>query len=182
MRMIFCGSLGLHIVLDKLHAQDYVGQPVNDMPPFEVPPLDQMDAFMLAGGLLVGEKIYSENIEQLAKEIATHASQIPFYIQHLINWMGDNPSNNPQGWRANDVTTAILSLFHATGDPGEFVYYEKRIHDYYPPAFVEKAFGILDTLSHEPAGYAQQPLINLLRHNPKLLTLDDEDIIKTYAP
>ncbi len=54
LRMVFCGSLGLHIVLKKFEDGGYTGRPTNDLIPFDVPPLTEQDSLLFAGGLIIG--------------------------------------------------------------------------------------------------------------------------------
>ncbi len=47
LRMIFCGSVGLHHVLATLRGNLHASQPVNDMPAVEIHPLQVLDAVLL---------------------------------------------------------------------------------------------------------------------------------------
>ena len=58
LRMIYCGSVGLHHVLSSLRDKQHASQPVNDMPGIEIHPLTLDDAILLTKKLL--------NIEQSA--------------------------------------------------------------------------------------------------------------------
>ena len=175
LRIALCGSLGLHIVLAKLHQAGYTGHPVNDMPPFEVPPLSPPDAAYLAGCLLLGEEVPCDDVAVVAEAIATASSGVPFYIQHLVNWMVQHPG---QAWTPDRASNAPEELFNARGDPAEFAYYDERLDDYYPGDVVEKARALLDTLSREKAGMAFDTLVNLVRHRPKCVAVDPEQLLK----
>ena len=52
MRMIFCGSVGLHHVLATLRGDVHASQPVNDMPAVEIHPLQMQDAVQLTKDLM----------------------------------------------------------------------------------------------------------------------------------
>ncbi len=175
-RMIFCGSLGLHIVLDKLRDQNYHGRPVNDMPPFEVPPLDEGDAIQWVGGLLIGESITCSDLAQVAEAIVEQTSAVPFYIDHLLIWMCDHRRKD---WSPHDIEPALLDLFHAPGDPGEFSWYVDRIEDYYSNPVKDKSCAILDILSRNAEGETASDLLNLLRHNPRMLAMDGQDLVRS---
>ena len=174
LRLVLCGSLGLHIVLRKLHVSGYSGQPVNDMPPFEVPTLAQEDAYYLAGCLLLGEEVPCSEVETVARSIAEASSQVPFYIQHIVNWMADRKSEQ---WTPESAASVPRQLFVAAGDPAEFSYYNNRLDQYYPDDIVEKARVMLDLLSRNSNGLPFDEIANLARHRPKTLTVDPEQLL-----
>jgi hypothetical protein len=173
LRMVFCGSLGLHIVLKKLDASGYTGQPVNDMNPFEVPSLAERDAEYLAGCLIEGEQVPCKDVRACARSVAQVSSGCPFYIQKTIKWMKDH---RDKPWTPRGVAAIVDQAAGATGDPFEFAYYEGRLPQHYPDDadLVDRARIALDILSREPHGLAFEELLNRVRHNPKTLTIDPE--------
>ena len=173
LRMVFCGSLGLHIVLGKLKDQEYTGQPVNDMPPFEVPPLAADDAFYLSGCLLLGQEMGCSDIEVVARAVAEASCGVPFYIQHVVSWM----SQHKQVWTPETVAGVPRALFEAPEDPAEFSYYDERLSQYYPADIVDKARAALDVLSQNASGVDFDTLLNLVRHRPKTKTIDPEQLL-----
>ena len=175
LRMIFCGSLGLHIVLARLNESGYTGQPVNDMPPFEVPPLEFEEACFLSGCLLSGERIPCSDLDGVAESIATESCGVPFYIQHMVSWMADS---TVESWTAEHVAGVLDELFSAHGDPAEFSYYDRRLDQYYLAGVVDVARPTLDILSRSTEGLLLDELVNLLRHRPKTLPLDPEELLK----
>lgn len=175
LRMVFCGSLGLHIVLDRLAENRYTGRPVNDMPPFEVPPLDESDAVALAGGLLLGSSVPCSDLSKVAEEVARGGSCVPFYIQHLVMWMD---TQSRKEWTPDDARQAPLRLFDAANDPGEFRYYDQRLDQYYPDDVVAKARAILFQLCHDAEGLEFNDLVNRLRHTQDCVETHDHEAQK----
>jgi hypothetical protein len=174
-RMVFCGSLGLHIVLNQLRAQiGYTGQPTNNMPPVEVPVLDPIEAQLLAGGLLLGEEISCTQLDETAKAIALASSGVPFYIQHLINWMKQQPQSS---WTPQDIPNALQSLLGAADNPAEFAYYNLRLEQYYPSDTVQKARLVLDILSRHSEPVLFNDLLNLTQYDPKADLLDSSSLL-----
>ena len=176
LRMVFCGSLGLHIVLKKLGAAGYTGRPVNDMNPFDVPPLDSQRAAYLAGCLIAGETVSCKNIPACARAVAKVSSGCPFYIQKTIKWMKDH---NEKPWTAKSVARIVDEATNAPGDPFEFLYYEGRLRQHYPEDadLVERARIALDILSREANGLSFEQLLNRVRHNPKTVAIDPESLL-----
>ena len=171
LRMVFCGSLGLHIVLKKLEDEGYKGQPTNDLVTFEVPPLIAHDSLFFAAGLIVGEKIGYSHLEQVSLAVSQAGSQIPYYIQHIVKYM---KNQQPFDYTPEDVAAIPEKLFEASGDPARFRHHDKRLDVHYPEDIVEKARSVLDVLSFEPDGLDDASLLNLVKHHPKTLTIDPE--------
>jgi hypothetical protein len=165
----------LHIVLQALRGFGYTGQPVNDMPPLDVPPLSPEDARYLAGCVLLGKKIACSDVGAVAESLAEACSYVPFYIIHAASWM--RPQDHPQ-WTPDEAKKVPKKLFEASGDPAEFAYYNQRLDQYYPEGIVEKARAALDVLSREPRGLAFNDLVNLVRHRPKTLDVDPGEVRK----
>ena len=148
--------LGLHLVLGKLQEEGYTGRPVNDMQPFDVPPLSEEKAKQLAGGLITGERVVCDNVELCANAAARAACGVPFYIQHIIKWMRDH-SEDP--WTPKRIARVPDELFEEPGDPAEFAYYDSRLTQYYPEDIADRARVALDMLSRNPKGAWFGPVI-----------------------
>lgn len=175
LRMVFCGSLGLHIVLQRLGEKGYTGRPVNDMPPFEIPPLETADAQQLAGNLLLGEGIPSDALSEVARVVAAASDNVPFYIQHTVRAMRQEPQSP---WTTERCESFPELLFDQTGDPAEFAYYDDRLDKYYPEDITDKARAVLSVLSRETHGYVFNDLMNLIRHRPKTLECDPDEVLR----
>lgn len=173
LRMVFCGSLGLHIVLKKFENEGYTGKPTNDLIPFDIPPLDERDSHMFAAGLIVGEKIGFSDLEQVSIAVSHAGSRVPYYIQHIVKYM---KSRQPYNFSPEEVAEIPEKLFEASSDPARFRDHEKRLGDYYPDDIVEKARAALDVLSLEADGLDDAALLNLVKHHPKTLTIDPESL------
>jgi hypothetical protein len=177
LRMVFCGSLGLHIVLKKLEVTGYTGRPVNDMHPFDVPPLADDIATELAGGLITGEGVACKEIPACARSVARISAGCPFYIQKSVKWMKDH---NDKPWIPKSVQGIVEAAANAAADPFEFRYYDGRLTQHYPEdtGLVERARVTLDILSREARGLPFDQVLNHVRHHPKTLTLDPESLLE----
>lgn len=176
LRMVFCGSLGLHIVLRKLESRGYTGRPVDDMNPFDVPPLSEEDAAYLAGCLMVGEDIACKDVAACARAVAKLSSGCPFYTQKTVKWMNDA---GKKPWTPRTISTILEDVANVPGDPFEFLYYDGRLPQHYPhdADLVERARVALDILSREAKGLSFAELLNRVKHNPKTLTIDPEALL-----
>ena len=173
-RMTFCGSLGMHIVLQKLKDNGYSGQPINDMEPLELLPLSMEDATYLAAGFLISEEIKCSNLEDVASSIAEISSGIPFYIRNIVNWISGHQDELVDPKLIKD---SLQELFDAPGDPAQFNYYDARLDQYYPKDTVEKARAVLDILSGKSEGMQFNELLNLMRHRKETLSINKESLI-----
>ncbi len=175
LRVIFCGSLGFHIVFHKLHEKGYTGQPVNDMGTFEVPPLELDGAVQLAGNLLLGEHVECSDMPAVAAAVADVSSRVPYYVQNVVQWMR---RHTDRPWTPEAVAVVLQGLFDDVGDPANFKYYESRLDQYYPKDWVEKARVVLDLLSREQEGMELTQLLNLVRHSPAAYSMAQDDLLK----
>lgn len=175
LRMVYCGSLGFHIVFKKLQEQKYSGQPVNDMGTFDVPPLDADAAALLAGNLLLGESVKCEDIEPVARSVGEVSARVPFYVQNLVHWMG-NHDETP--WTSESVSVVLKGIFDDVGDPLKFRYYDNRLDQYYPEEWVENARIVLDLLSRSAEGLQIGELLNLVHHIEKTMGLPHDELLK----
>jgi len=91
LRMIFCGSVGLHHVLNSLRNQQHASQPVNDMPGVEIHPLKMEDAVLLTLKLLDLEQVNVEpaKLAAIANLIASQTDCVPFYIERVVNRLAE---------------------------------------------------------------------------------------------
>ncbi|MBN1900586.1 hypothetical protein JW926_04585 [Candidatus Sumerlaeota bacterium] len=172
-RMVFCGSLGLHVVLSQLKEYGYTGTPFNDMPPFDVPPLEKDQGRYLAGCLLLGEKLPLTDIDSVAIAVSEAGSYVPFYIQHIVKWMRSN-SIPDKPWLPQDALSIPDIWFKSNDDPAEISYYDSRLDSYYPVDLVDKARSALNVISREKEGMTLDDIVNLARHQPKTLNCDME--------
>lgn len=173
LRMIYCGSLGLHVVLKKLQDAGYTGQPANDLPAFEAPPLADNDAWYLAACLLLGEEVSCDDLPAVASGVALASSGVPFYIQTIVSWMANRRS---EPWTEEKAAGVPEQMFSEPGDPGQFAYYEGRLGQYYAEDQADKARAALDILSRDPAGLHFNDLLNLVRHRPKTVSIDPDEL------
>jgi hypothetical protein len=125
-RMVLCGSIGMHHVLQRLKVKGYNNQPVNDTRLVEVPPLDPPVATELASRLLAGEGLSGD---QSAPEIiAREGGGFPFYI----HWFVSELRLSGQPAIPANIDHAVKKLLTAPHDPCDLRHFKKRIDQYYP--------------------------------------------------
>ncbi|MFT5129385.1 MAG: hypothetical protein ACI8W8_003007 [Rhodothermales bacterium] len=90
LRMVYCGSVGLHHVIESLKKAGYASQPTNDMEKVPIGPLSSQDSLALSLRLLEAEGLSAENIDTIAAIIALKADFVPFYIERIITRLAMN--------------------------------------------------------------------------------------------
>jgi len=174
LQMIFCGSLGLHIVLKKLKADGYTGSPINDLIPVDVEPLSEPDSLSLAAGLLSGEIIKCDDLDAVSEAISKTSSRVPFYIKNLIRWIKDHLS---EPITPANIPTVLQQLFDTPGDPVQFNYYNERMDQYYTKNEAQNARVILDILSRTGDGIDFNELLNRIRHREETLEFSKDELL-----
>ena len=127
LRMVITGSIGLHHVLASLREKKYANSPVNDMASIEVPPLLESDAIKLAGLLMAGEVLRTDDEAVAAAAVAREADCFPFYIHHIVRAL------KIRGWDATPekIAAVVASQLVEADDPWQLLHYRERIPLYY---------------------------------------------------
>jgi hypothetical protein len=160
LRMVFTGSVGLHLVIQALRRGNYVNDPTNDMQIVEVGPLDEPDGISLARELIEGEGIEVPASAPLARAVSEAAGHIPYYIHCLVARMCGSEVPVTE----SSVQEHLNSLICDPNDPGHFRHYRERLNVYYAPEERAVALAALDALAvaDQPQGF--DDLLNLVRH------------------
>ena len=128
LRMIFAGSVGLHHVLRDLKQTKLAAEPVNNMPPVEIHPLEDQDAIVLATRLLNAERIqFSDDDRDVVQCIIAQTSNVPFYMERIASRLGllGRPIT------VEDVETTVLQQLTTDHDPWEMEHFRGRLETYY---------------------------------------------------
>jgi hypothetical protein len=144
-RMVYTGSIGLHHVVAELRKQGYRNAPTNDLPPVEVEPLAEYDAWRLAQDLLIGENVKTVDLAAVSQAIASAVDGNAFYIHHCVARLKGiaQPIDVPQ-------VAAMLQAAVRQYDVWDLGYFVKRIDSYYGDN-TKLALLALDELAPESA-------------------------------
>jgi hypothetical protein len=152
-RMVYTGSIGLHHVVAELRKQGYRNAPTNDLPPVEVEPLAEDDAWRLAQDLLIGEKVATDDLAAVSQAISSAVDGNAFYIHHCVARLkGITQPIAPLAPKVIDVAQveAMLQAAVRQYDVWDLGYFEKRIGSYYGDN-AKLALLALDELAPESA-------------------------------
>ncbi len=156
-RMVQCGSIGMHHILDELHRHGYRNQPVNDLRLVEVPPLDAAAASGLAGRLLSGEQLTAD--ATVAGLVAERTGGFPYYIHSVVSRL--TVAGSPA--TVAGVDAAVNWLLTTALDPCDLRHFSRRIGSYFPPTEAKIVLALLDHAAVAPAGVEMGVLQNVAK-------------------
>ena len=170
LRLLFTGSIGLHLVLRGLRKAGNTNDPVNDMLSLTVPPLASEDAIRLAAALLEETRAAAAQIPALAAQVAREVGGFPYHIHHVVDQL-DQVRHPPT---IEDVSSAVDALVIDPDDPAHFNHYVDRLSSYYTPDERTLALLVLRIMAGQPSPTPTHDLLNLCRHATP--TLADEQL------
>ena len=178
LRLLFTGSIGLHLVLRALRKAGNTNDPVNDMLSLTVPPLADEDATRLAISLLKETRAAPAQIPALAAHIAGEVGGFPYHIHHVV----DQLDQVRQPITIADVSSAVDALVLDPGDPAHFDHYVGRLSSYYTADERTLALLVLRIVAGQSSPTPVPELLNLCRHVvPSLAEEKMHEIIAVLA-
>lgn len=151
LRMVFSGSIGLHLVVSELLHRGYRNDPTNDMVTLPLEGLEPEDARKLArqglrGLIDEGDLKLQDDLGEVVGVIAESTDGLPYYINYTVDRLADVTGLVGLA----HVPEAVDSLLLDPEDTAHFSHYAERVEAYY--LFDELAealaFAILKVLSH----------------------------------
>lgn len=146
LRMVFTGSIGIHLVLSTLKRRGYMNEPINDMHVIEVGPLSETDASEFVKVLLESAKL--DSAEEYREQIVECVDRIPFYIQELVRFL-----QFECGGKKVEASVALQDCISKSLGVWNFEHYVERINSYYEPADRELALLLLDEFARKENGH-----------------------------
>ena len=140
LRFIFCGSIGMGIVLQKFKKVfGYMGQPINNMKTLTVLEMGDEDSKELCKYFLVD---YPDDLEQesLIKSIQNATDRIPYYIEMTFDYFDKNLIERPN---SEQVIKAFEEILNDPNESHQFSHFSERIDVYYEEGEKLTAYHIL---------------------------------------
>lgn len=173
-RFIFCGSIGINIVLDLLRRDHhYAGEPINDMNLEILDAMTPMDAEMLIKHLVKTSNIKidsssDKNLGELCKEV----DFLPFYIDLIIKEL----DINQEVVNKENIAKEVEKLISSPGNQGQFNHFSDRINTYYEEDIKLKAKQILNWLSKQDVQKSEEEIRNYLA-SKNAIQIEDVNLI-----
>lgn len=172
LRFVFTGSIGIHHIIRHLQRHGYGNRPLNDVYAFPIRALSTEDAQKLAAGLLRGEGIPAPDYKIAAKQISDEASQVPFYIHHIVNDL----RNEGLDATPENIVAAVTQCIQ--NDRWDMKNYRDRLGRHFAEN-APVAMALLDALAASKNPLAVPALVQRVRVNPKVKDTDEDIISET---
>ncbi|MEK7254340.1 MAG: AAA family ATPase [Bacteroidota bacterium] len=160
LRFIFCGSIGINIVLDHLVKEHkYLGNPINNMYTFVLEEMNETDAAALCSHL---SWVYElEEAGGVNDHIARSVQNLPFYIDLVFKELSQKGTTAPT---IAEVDATVLELVQDVSGNGNFDHFRERIDTYYSPADRLLGYLLLKNFALENRPLNRQDILQLARH------------------
>jgi len=124
-RFVYCGSIGIDLVLDKIKKDINIGEPINHMRKYELQPFTEDNALYFCRCLNLGCKLSIE--DDLLVDIYQRTDRIPFFIDIVFNKL-----RNHNVCGTKEIDTAFEEIIDDTKGKDSIKHFCDRIDDYYP--------------------------------------------------
>jgi len=126
LRFVYCGSIGIDLVLDKLKKSGHnIGDPINHMSKQRLLPFSDEEAMFFCECLNEGCKLKLP--EEIMKYICKLSDNIPYFIDALFDKIRYNP-----GIDKSVIDSALYAILNDPGDPNNLKHFYDRIDNFYP--------------------------------------------------
>jgi hypothetical protein len=159
-RFVFCGSIGITVVLDLLRkVHNYAGEPINDMSLEILDAMSPKDAELLSKHLISTRGIEAdENIEHNLQDLCKQVDCMPFYIDLVIKEL----FIHQRKLSYENIQAEVDRLISSPANQGQFNHFSDRINTYYESDIKSIAKEILDWLSKQSTPKSEDEILNNL--------------------
>jgi len=175
-RFIYCGSIGIDLVLDKLKkAGNNIGQPLNTMYDYVLEPLTSDNALYLARCFDLGcdLKLSEKNMIYICEL----SENIPYYIDFIFSLIRYKPRPSID---KDTIQQAYLSMLNDSNDKAEFKHFYERITLHYPEK--DTSLSILNFLSKNTQPKTETDILNHIstqKETTRQSLIDELDRLRT---
>jgi len=139
LRFVYCGSIGIDLVLDKFkRAGHYMGDPINHMSKQRLLPFTEEEALFFCKCLNKGCELALT--EDDMKYIYSLADNIPYFIDKIFDRIKDSTQINK-----SVIDNALNDILEDPSDPDNLSHFYDRITHFYPNKII--TYHILNYLS-----------------------------------
>ncbi|GAB4012004.1 hypothetical protein GCM10028808_27050 [Spirosoma migulaei] len=162
-RFIFCGSIGMEVVLAKLkHEFQYTGEPLNYTKKFRLPPMSDVDASFLCECLYLGNFQCKKGMSKPAyfQKITEACNNLPYFINAVFATI---QIDHDSLISAQTIEQSIKTLLTDTGSAFDvFKQLDERLTTYYPQTTANVMRSCLKALAKAQTPLAESTLIREL--------------------
>lgn len=159
-KFIYCGSIGINVVLEKLKdLHNYAGEPINDMRIEILDAMSMNDAKELVRHIAATKDIsITPNDDKTIEALCNSVDCLPFYIDLLIKEICLRHETISQ----ESVKKETDALVETASNQGQFNHYTQRISTYYKDDIAQISKRILNWLSTKESYTNEDDIINAL--------------------
>ncbi|MBA7532786.1 hypothetical protein ES705_25016 [subsurface metagenome] len=168
LRFVYCGSIGIDLVLDKLKKAGYnMGDPINHMKKQRLLPFSDEEAMLFCKRLNEGCKL--KLLEEIMKYICNLSDKIPFFIDVIFDKIRYNPRIDKSA-----INEALNDILDDPSDTNNFKHFYDRIDNFYPNKILTNH--ILNYLSKIDKYTSEDVIADHINHQMKAdrILLNDE--------
>lgn len=168
LRFIFCGSIGINIILNTLRTEfGYTGEPTNEMAEYSVGTFNLQEVeFLCECYALSGFFIKESDKMKIWKLIYKLSNGIPFYISKFFNII---QTEYDKDLTKKNIENSYNAILNDTKHHGAFIQLRERIITYYPNEKAKTMITVLSFLSKHKGYVSEENII-------KGINLEDKDI------
>ena len=170
LRFVYCGSIGIDLVLDKLKKSGHnIGDPINHISKQRLLPFGDEEAMFFCECLNEGCKLKLP--EEIMKYICKLSDNIPFFIDALFDKIRYNP-----GIDKSVIDSALHAILNDPGDMNNLKHFYDRIDNFYPNKILTNQ--ILNYLSKKDEYTSEDEIaeqINKIMTTDRILLNDEVD-------
>ena len=170
LRFVYCGSIGIDLVLDKLKKSGHnIGDPINHISKQRLLPFGDEEAMFFCECLNEGCKLKLP--EEIMKYICKLSDNIPFFIDALFDKIRYNP-----GIDKSVIDSALHAILNDPGDMNNLKHFYDRIDNFYPNKILTNQ--ILNYLSKKDEYTSEDEIaeqINKIKATDRILLNDEVD-------
>ncbi|MCX6225968.1 MAG: hypothetical protein NTV01_14650 [Bacteroidia bacterium] len=173
LRFIYCGSIGINVVLDILKQErNYVSEPLNDMYNYILTEMTYDDANNLVKYLIESNKKEDNCSPDVQSYLCHRLDCLPFYINYIVSEM----CLNNEIFSQKNVDLQVTKLINSPSGNGQFEHFLSRIKIYYNENIKKISMVILNSLSKMDNDMPESEILQLVKLK---ISVPDEEIKET---
>lgn len=165
LKMIYCGSIGFHHIIQKLVKKGFAADPFSGMHSISVGPMSPIESSQLAEQLMLGEGVYAAGDVQIHEYIATSVGGFPFYIQNVVSYLARMPKTDT-GVIKENVEQAVAEILNSPEDNFRFRTYADRLVAHQGGQVARACERILDEVAGQEEPISSKDLESILAADP----------------
>ncbi len=174
LRFVFCGSVGIDLVLDKIKANGHnIGDPINHMNKQRVRPFEDEEAIYFSECLSLGCRL--DLSYEVKDSICKQADNIPYFIDSFFDKI-----RNQHQISLETVDQTLQAILEDPDNQNNLEHFYDRIRDYYPNKMLTNQ--ILNYISYQNDFVTEAAIaghLNITTENERLQLNEEMDRLRT---